>query len=592
MFDHECWSYYTSGTPSRVERRTLAALLASLPILVTIALMVGFNWPAKRVMPIAWVIALAIAASYWRMPVRWLAGATVSGLLSAFNILLIVFGAILLMNTLKHSGAINAINGTFHRISPDRRIQAIVVAFLFVSFIEGAAGFGTPAALAAPLLVSLGFPPLAAVILTLVGDSTAVSFGAVGTPIIGGVARVLDSPGVREAVAGYGWSWETFIGQIGLWSALPHFVVGTVMPLVIVMILTKFFGPKRSFKEAFEVAPFALFAGLSFSIPYVLIAAFVGPELPAILGALIGLTVTILAARRGFLMPQKAWDFGSTDSWDDEWLSTAGGGHETRARDQAAAEAHGGEHRIGPLLAWLPYLLVALILVATRIPAFGIKQLITAPGVTIRWDGILDTTLNYTLQLLYLPGTVPFILVSLVTIGLHRMRREEATEAWSLSVKQIGPALIALVFAVAMVNVMRFSGNNPLDRPDMISALSEAAARALSPVWTFVAPFVGALGTFMTGSNTVSNVLFAGFQYGVAAEAGLSRTIIVGLQVVGGAAGNMICVHNVVAASTTVGVLGREGRIIRTNLLPAAIYALIVGAVAFLAMMFVVPGLF
>ncbi|MCK4516171.1 MAG: L-lactate permease [Spirochaetaceae bacterium] len=561
----------------------MLALLASIPILLTIALMVGFNWPAKRVMPIAWIVALAIAASYWQMPVRWLAGATVSGILSAFNILLIVFGAILLMNTLKNSGAINAINRTFHRISPDRRIQAIVVAFLFVSFIEGAAGFGTPAALAAPLLVSLGFPPLAAVILTLVGDSTAVSFGAVGTPIIGGVARVLDSPGVREAVAGYGWSWETFIGQIGLWSALPHFVVGTIMPLVIVVILTKFFGPKKSSKEAFEVAPFALFAGLSFSIPYVLLAAFVGPELPAVLGALIGLAVTIFAARKGFLMPKRIWDFGPAESWDSDWLATSEVGH--RFADVE-------KRRIGPFLAWLPYLLVALILVVTRIPAFGIKQLITAPDVTISWDGILGTTLNYTLQLLYLPGTVPFILVSLITIGLHRMPRDAVTEAWSLSVKQIGPAMIALVFAVAMVNIMRFSGNSPLDRPDMISALSEAAARLLSPIWTFVAPFVGALGAFMTGSNTVSNVLFAGFQYGVAAEAGLSRTIIVGLQVVGGAAGNMICVHNVVAAGTTVGVLGREGRIIRMNLLPAAIYALIVGAVAFLAMTFIVPGLF
>ncbi len=518
----------------------MPALLASIPILLTIALMVGFNWPAKRVMPIAWAIALAIAAVYWQVPVRWLAGATVSGLLSAFNILLIVFGAILLMNTLKHSGAINAINRTFHRISPDRRIQAIVVAFLFVSFIEGAAGFGTPAALATPLLVSL----------TLVGDSTAVSFGAVGTPVIGGVERVLDSPSVREAVAGYGWSWETFIGQIGLWSALPQFVVGTIMPLVIVMILTRFFGPKKSFKEAIEVAPLALFAGLSFSIPYLLLAAFVGPELPAVLGALIGLAVTILAARRGFLMPKKHWDFGPAESWDADWLATSEGAHHIGDNEN---------RRIGSLRAWLPYVLVTLILVVTRIPAFGIKQLITAPGVTIRWDGIVGTTLNYTLQLLYLPGTVPFILVSLITIGLHRMRRNTVAEAWRLSVRQIGPAMIALVFAVAMVNIMRFSGNNPLDRPDMISALSQAAARAMSPVWTFVAPFVGALGAFMTGSNTVSNVLFAGFQYGVAAQAGLSRTIIVGLQVVGGAAGNMICVHNVVAASTTVGVLGQGG---------------------------------
>ena len=168
--------------------------MASVPILFTIVMMVGLNWPAKRVMPIAWVIALTLAAFVWRVPAQWLAGNTVSGALNALNILIIVFGAILLMNTLKASGAIMAINRTFYGISPDPRIQAIIVAFLFVSFLEGAAGFGTPAALAGPLLVSLGFPPLAAVILALIGDSTAVSFGAVGTPIIGGVARVLDSP--------------------------------------------------------------------------------------------------------------------------------------------------------------------------------------------------------------------------------------------------------------------------------------------------------------------------------------------------------------------------------------------------------------
>jgi lactate permease len=567
----------------------MPALLAAIPILLTITLMVGFNWPARRVMPIAWIIALGLAAAYWRVPFNWLAGATVSGSLSALNILLIVFGAILLMNTLKHSGAINSINRTFHRISPDRRVQAIVVAFLFVSFIEGAAGFGTPAALAAPLLVSLGFPPLAAVVLTLVGDSTAVSFGAVGTPIIGGVARVLDSPSVREALSGAGMSWENFIQQVGLWSALPHFVMGTLMPLVIVMILTKFFGPKKSFREAFEVAPFALFAGLSFTIPYVLLAAFVGPELPSVLGALIGLAITVVAARRGFLMPKRVWDFAESQSWDPGWRSTTDDGP---SAGSTPLDGSGQEPRIGSLLAWLPYVLVALTLILTRIPAFGVKQLITAPGVTISWNGILGTTLGYTLQLLYLPGTVPFLLVSLVTIGLHRMKRDSVVDAWRLSVKQIGPALVALVFAVAMVNVMRFSGNNPIGRPDMISALSQAAARALSPVWTFVAPFVGALGAFMTGSNTVSNVLFAGFQYGVATQAGISRTIIVGLQVVGGAAGNMICVHNVVAASTTVGVLGREGRIIRMNLLPAAIYALAAAVVAFLGMAFVVPNLF
>lgn len=557
------------------------AILASLPILLVIVLMVVFDKPAKIVMPIGWLVAVALAAVVWRVPAHWLVGETIAGALSAFNILIIVFGAILLMNTLKNSGAINTINRTFFGISADRRVQAIIVAYLFVSFIEGAAGFGTPAALAAPLLVSLGFPPLAAVILALIGDSTAVSFGAVGTPIIGGVANVLDTPGVREAVTEYGWTFEQFVQQVGVWSAIPHAVMGTLLPLVIVMVMTRLFGGEKSFKPAFEIAPFAIFAGLSFTVPYLLIAVFVGPELPSLLGALIGVAITVFAARTGFLIPKRTWQFPDEERWDPDWTGTV-----------EPSTAMLGRSDISPVMAWTPYILVALILVVTRIPALGIKALITAPAVTIAWQNIAGTSLGYSLQALYLPGTIPFILVAVITIFLHGMTRAAVGTTWSKSLKQMVPATIALVFAVAMVNVMRFSNNNPNGTVSMLQALSNAAAAGLSSVWALVAPFIGVLGAFMTGSNTVSNILFSGFQYEVAASAGISRTVIVGLQVIGGAAGNMICVHNVVAAGTTVGMLGREGRIIRVNIVPAALYAVVVGIVGMLAVYLFVPGLF
>jgi lactate permease len=154
------------------------------------------------------------------------------------------------------------------------------------------------------------------------------------------------------------------------------------------------------------------------------------------------------------------------------------------------------------------------------------------------------------------------------------------------------PATIALVFAVAMVAIMRNSGNNTTGNMDMLKTLSTAAAAALSSIWVFVAPFIGILGSFMAGSNTVSNILFSTFQYEVASSAEISRVIIVALQAIGGAIGNMICVHNVVAASTTVGVLGKEGKIIRINLVPAAIYAILAGLVGLIIMTVFVPGLF
>jgi lactate permease len=172
------------------------------------------------------------------------------------------------------------------------------------------------------------------------------------------------------------------------------------------------------------------------------------------------------------------------------------------------------------------------------------------------------------------------------------MSKENVKETWKTSFKQVIPAAIALGFAIAMVQVMLTSGNNTTGQVGMMVALSNVTADIFQGVWPIFAPFIGILGAFMSGSNTTSNILFSGFQFGVADQIGMSRLIIVGLQVVGGAAGNMICIHNVVAACTTVGVLGKEGKVIRTNVIPCFIYALVAGIFAYLAMYLFAPGLF
>jgi len=353
------------------------------------------------------------------------------------------------------------------------------------------------------------------------------------------------------------------------------------MPLIIVMMLTKLFGEKRSFKEAFEVAPFAIFAGLSFVIPYVTIAYFFGPELPSLASGLISLAVTITAAKKGFLQPKKVWDFANKSKWDSSWLST----------EETAAATEDSTPEVSQFMAWLPYVLVSLILVITRVPQFGLKALLSGPTFTLAWENVLGTDLRYTLQYLYLPGTVPFVLVSVITIFLHKMSKENTRSAWKLSFKQVVPAAIALSFAMAMVQVMLSSGNNLSGEVGMMVALSIAAANIFQGVWPIIAPFIGILGAFMSGSNTTSNVLFSGFQYGVAEQIGMPKLIILALQVLGGADGNMICVHNVVAACTTVGVLGKEGRVIRTNLIPCTIYAIVAGIFAYVAIA-LNPGLF
>ncbi|ABR47042.1 L-lactate transport [Alkaliphilus metalliredigens QYMF] len=561
----------------------LHAILAALPIILTVVLMVKFAWPAKKVMPVAWGVAALLALGVWGMPFQWLAGATVFGGLSAFNILIIVFGAILLMNTLQNSGAMKVISQGFYGITPDRRIQAIIIAFLFTAFIEGAAGFGTPAALAGPLLVGLGFPPLAAAMVALVGNSTPVSFGAVGTPVIGGVTSVLGSPETVAQIEAAGMTTGEFIHQVGIWSALPHGIMGVLMPLIIVMMLTKLFGEKKSFKDAFEVAPFAIFAGLAFVVPYISIAVLFGPELPSLAGALIALIIVVPATKKGFLCPKNVWDFPKKDKWDASWTGT----EELAATSESEPE---DKKQMGLITAWMPYILVSVILVVTRIPAFGLKDILTS--YTLGWQGILGTSLNYSLQYLYLPGTIPFILVAIITIFMHGMKTEEVKETWGKSMKQVGPAAIALGFAIAMVQVMLNSGNNVSGMAGMTVTMSVAAASLFQGVWPLFAPFIGILGAFMSGSNTTSNILFSAFQYNVADQIGVSRLVILGLQVVGGAAGNMICVHNVVAACTTVGVLGKEGEIIKINAIPAFIYAIVTGLFAYAVILLFGPTLF
>ena len=237
---------------------TLLALVAFSPILVAAVLLVGLNWPAKRAMPVAFLLTVFIALWGWQMSPTRVFASTLQGLVITVTVLWIVFGAILMLNTLKHTGAITAIRGGFTNISPDRRIQAIIIAWCFGAFIEGASGFGTPAAIAAPLLVAIGFPALAAVLLGMMIQSTPVSFGAVGTPILVGINKGLDNQAIGQTLSAGGSSWDIYLQQVTTNVALIHATVGTLMPVLMVMMLTRFFGRNRSWTEGLSILPFAI----------------------------------------------------------------------------------------------------------------------------------------------------------------------------------------------------------------------------------------------------------------------------------------------------------------------------------------------
>jgi lactate permease len=539
------------------------AILAFLPIAVVALFLVVLRWPASRAMPLSYLTVVILGLGVWKIPGMQVAAASLHGLIVAASLLYIIFGAILLLNTLQESGAIRVIRQGFTDISADRRVQVIIIAWLFGSFIEGSAGFGTPAAVAVPLMVGLGFPAMAAVVAGMVIQSTPVSFGALGTPILVGINTGLggDANVQAFAVANGFEHWPDFLAHIGTKVALLHAVAGILIPLFVVSLMTRFFGPNRSFADGLRVWKFAIFASLSMTVPYLIVANTLGPEFPSILGGLIGLAIVVTASKKGFLVPKKedAWDFEPKEKWQPEWSGSI------ELKDDSA-----GAPKMGLFVAWLPYLLVATLLIITRVPELGIKGLLTGEAVTILWKGVLGSEINSKVQLLYLPGTI-FVLVSVITFLVHKMNGAAYSRAWATSGRTIVRASVALIFTVPMVQVFINSAGGTAEFEKMPIALAEGVASLTGSAWPIFAPFIGGFGAFVAGSNTVSNMMFSLFQFGVGERIGVDPSWVVALQAVGGAAGNIICVHNVVAASAVVGLVGREGLVIRKTL-PAFIY--------------------
>lgn len=544
------------------------ALIALLPILAVMFFLVVLRWPATRAMPVAYAMTSLFALVFWKVAPVHVAAASIRGVIIAVSLLWIIFGAILLLQTLSESGAAAAIRQGFMDVSRDRRVQLIIVAWMFGAFIEGASGFGTPAAVGAPLLLALGFPALAAVMCCLIIQSTPVTFGAVGTPILVGMAESLNVESVESALQQAGISYQDFIYQIGVFAAIPHAIVGTLIPLIICCMMTRFFGAARSFKEGLGVWKFALFAGLAFTVPYILVAIYLGPEFPTLLGGLIGLAIVVTAARKGFLLSGvEPWDFPPRASWQPEWMGTFSG------------ELKSGRADMPLLRAWAPYLLVAVLLVITRLPALPLKAWLAS--IQVSWENILGTGLTQGLQPLYLPGTI-FLVVSLLTATLHGMSGASVRKAWGSSARMLAGPAFALLFAVALVRVFIDSNVNASGLQSMPLELAEFVAAVAGASWPFFAAMIGALGAFVAGSNTVSDLMFSLFQYGVADRIGVPHVVVLGLQALGGAAGNMITVHNVVAASATVGLVGREGLLIRRTIYPMLYYVVAAGLLGLL----------
>ena len=277
-------------------------------------------------------------------------------------------------------------------------------------------------------------------------------------------------------------------------------------------------------------------------------------------------------------MPKNEWTFDAKENWDKSWLSVS------EVSEPAQSDM--------PLMkAWLPYFIIGGALVITRV--WSTLQPDSWAGAMKSFKITLPV-INWSWAILWNPGVI-FIIVALITIALHKMDGKAVKTAWAGSLNQVKGAAIALLFGVAMVYIFRNSANDSVTVTYMMDGASKGLGSMLTMMadglgsifrgaYIIIAPLIGVLGAFMSGSNTVSNTLFSGLQFETATMVGLPQVIIVALQNNGGAIGNMVCVNNVVSACATTGTMGNEGKIIRTNFVPCIAFCIVVVVVSLIVM--------
>lgn len=492
----------------------MGVLLSLLPILLLVGLLVGARWPAAWAGLASAAAAGAVAAlgfGYGTEPGDWV-GALAEAAFLAGTILWIIFGALCIHEYQTASGAVAVFGRWLGSFGEDRRVTALFVAWFFALFLEGAAGFGTPVALAAPLLVGLGFSPARALTLVLIGHAVGVSFGAIGTPVVPLLAAAAVSP-----------------TAISVGIALMHAALGWSLAALLFRIAGSRGNGLRVRHGWLWIAAAASF----FFLPYSLLAALVGPELPTLGGALAG-----------------ALAFAAFARWRQRRAGESGSDIPPRELAMSA----------------LPYLLVILIILATRLVPAAQQAL---SQISIDWQ--LHGRFSGSAAPLYHPGTI--LIAAFLATGLTR--GGGIAPAAARAAARLPMVALALFAVLALARLMVHSG--------MIALLAEAAADALGTEWPLASPLVGALGSFIAGSATASNILFAEFQVATAEAAGLPPLLALVGQGMGAGIGNIIAPHNIVAGAATVGLIGGEGRVLKRTLPICLGYAAAAGVLLFLA---------
>lgn len=509
----------------------LSALAALVPILVLFWALAVKRMKGHVAGIITAVTALLIAVFVYKMPARLAVLSTLDGsLYGLFPIGWIVVTAVFLYNVSVKSGQFEIVKNSIANITEDRRIQALLIAFSFGAFLEGAAGFGAPVAISAAMLVGLGFEPLYAAGLCLIANTAPVAFGGIGIPIIvAGQVSGIDAMAISQMVG----------------RQLP--LLSVTIPIFLVMIMSGWKGTK-------EVLPAVLVSGGSFAVAQWFSANYLSPMLPDIISSLASIIALVLFLK--VWKPKNIWRFS----------------HEAKNRKGVRYDYTGTQI----LKAWAPFIILTIFIstwgmspVKQLFDSFALYKL-HIPGLdsAIIKDG---SPVEAIFKFNYLSAAGTAILISaIVSLSLYKMKASEGWSIFAETVKTLKYPLITMASVLGFAYLTNFSG--------MSTTLGLALAKT-GVLFPFVAPILGWLGVFITGSDTSANALFGKLQVVTANQIGVDPVLTLAANSSGGVTAKMISPQSIAVATASVGLVGKESDLFRFAVKYSLLFALVVSVI-------------
>lgn len=522
---------------------------AILPIIVLMFLMLKLNWGATKAAPVGLLIALVTGVVLYKGTAAVIGWEVVKGLWSAFTVILVVWPAILIYEVVDFVGAFKVFRKGMQKFSPNELLQVVIIGWVFVSFLQGVTGFGVPVAVGAPLLVGLGVQPLYAVIIALCGHAWGNTFG---TLAVAWDALVLSADLASDPAR---------LVQTAFWAALFIWVWNAITGIAICWFYGKAEGLKKGFPAVAAVSLIQAGGQLIFSQINQTIACFVPCCIALVASILIGRTK----------MYSQPWKIEDSPIMNRKASATG--------EDEGPAD-------MTMIQAFVPYLLLTaitlIVLLIQPIKNFlgQVKIGFAVPETVTGYGFVNAAAAPYSAVSIFTHAFTFLLLASVIGFFYYCKhgwaKKSDFGKVIKLSVKEALPSAIAVVAFLVMSRLMSGTGQTVV--------LARGIVNALGQGYAVLAPVVGMLGSFMTSSNMASNVLFADFQLTTAELLNFDPAPILGAQTAGGAIGNTICPGNIILGTTTAGILGQEGAVLRKILPLTVTAAVIVGVILFLTL--------